>query len=63
MWSMGLLFIKTSPVKQYSYPNDLSGASDAKFSVTFVKYSHGTEISDYSLIRTTGGAEDQTIDP
>ena len=29
MWSMGLLFIKTSPVKQYSYENDLSGVFNA----------------------------------
>ena len=29
MWPMGLLFIKTSPVKQYSYENDFSGVSDA----------------------------------
>ena len=29
MWPTGLLFIKTSPVKQYSYENDFSGALDA----------------------------------
>ena len=29
MWPMGLLFIKTSLVKQYSYQNDLSGVFDA----------------------------------
>ena len=26
---MGLLFLKTSPVKQYSYENDLRGVFDA----------------------------------
>ena len=26
---MGLLFLKTSPVKQYSYENDCSGVFDA----------------------------------
>ena len=29
MWPMGLLFLKTSPVKQYAYENDISGVSDA----------------------------------
>ena len=29
MWPMGLLFIKTSPVKQYSSENDFSGVFDA----------------------------------
>ena len=29
MWPMGLLFLKTSPVKQYSYENDFSGVFDA----------------------------------
>ena len=29
MWPMGLLFIKTSPVKQYSYENDFTGIFDA----------------------------------
>ena len=29
MWSMGLLFLKTSPVKQCSYENDFSGVFDA----------------------------------
>ena len=29
MWPMGLLFLKTSPVKQYSDENDLSGVFDA----------------------------------
>ena len=29
MWPMGRLFIKTSPIKQFSYENDFSGVSDA----------------------------------
>ena len=29
MWPMGLLFLKTSPVKQDSYENDFSGVFDA----------------------------------
>ena len=29
MWPMGLLFLKTSPVKQYSYENIFSGVFDA----------------------------------
>ena len=29
VWPMGLLFIKASPVKQYSYQNDFSGIFDA----------------------------------
>ena len=29
MWPMGLVFLKTSPVKQYSYENDFSGVFDA----------------------------------
>ena len=29
MWPMGLLFLKTSPVKQYSYENDFTGVFDA----------------------------------
>ena len=29
VWPMGLLFLKTSPVKQYSYKNDFSGVFDA----------------------------------
>ena len=29
MWPMGLLFLKTSPVKQYSYEKDFSGVFDA----------------------------------
>ena len=29
MRQMGLLFLKTSPVKQYSYENDFSGVFDA----------------------------------
>ena len=29
VWPMGLLFIKTSPLKQCSYQNDLSGVFDA----------------------------------
>ena len=29
MWPIGLLFLKTSPVKQYSDENDLSGVFDA----------------------------------
>ena len=29
MWPMGLLFLKTSPVKQYSHENDFSGVFDA----------------------------------
>ena len=29
VWSIGLLFLKTSPVKQYSYGNDFSGVSVA----------------------------------
>ena len=39
MWPMGLLFLKTSSVKQYSYENDFSGVSDAlhqSFLVHFV---------------------------
>ena len=38
VWPMGLLFLKTSPVKQYSYENDFSGVFDAlhqSFLVTF----------------------------
>ena len=29
VWPMGLLFLETSPVKQYSYENDFSGVFDA----------------------------------
>ena len=29
MWPMGLLFLKTSPVKQYSYEKYFSGVFDA----------------------------------
>ena len=29
VWPLGLLFIKTSPVKQYSYEKDFSGVFDA----------------------------------
>ena len=29
MWPLGLLLLKTSPVKQYSYENDFSGVFDA----------------------------------
>ena len=29
MWQMGPLFIKISPVKQFSYENDFSGVVDA----------------------------------
>ena len=29
VWPMGLLFIKTSAVKQYAYQNDFSGVFDA----------------------------------
>ena len=29
MWPMDLFFIKTAPVKQYSYENDFSGVFDA----------------------------------
>ena len=29
VWPMGLLFLKTSPVKHYSYENDFSGVFDA----------------------------------
>ena len=36
VWPMGLLFIKTSPVKQYSYQNDFSGVFDALHQSFFV---------------------------
>ena len=29
MWPMGLLFLKTCPVKQYSYENDFSGVFES----------------------------------
>ena len=29
MWPIGLLFLKTSPVKQFSYANDFCGIFDA----------------------------------
>ena len=32
VWPMGLLFLKTSPVKQFSYENDFSGVFASKFS-------------------------------
>ena len=40
---MGLLFLKTSPVKQYSYANDFSAVFDAlhqSFRVVFVIIYH-----------------------
>ena len=40
MWPRGLLFLKTSPVKQYSYEKDFSGVFDALhqvFLLTFVE--------------------------
>ena len=38
MWPMGLLFIKTSPVKQYSYEKDFSGVFDALHQSFLVEY-------------------------
>ena len=38
MWPMGLLFLKTSSVKQYSYENDLSGVFDALHQSFLVVY-------------------------
>ena len=37
MWPMGLLFLKTSPVKQCLHENDFSGVFDA-FKVVFLYY-------------------------
>ena len=38
VWPMGLLFLKTSPVKQYSYENDFSGVFDALHQSFLVSY-------------------------
>ena len=38
VWPMGLLFIKTSPVKQNSYQSDFSGVFDALYQSFLVIY-------------------------
>ena len=38
VWPMGLLFIKTSPVKQYSYESDFSGVFDALYQNCLVNF-------------------------
>ena len=68
MWPMCLLFIKTSPVKQYSYKNDFSGVFDdlhQSFLVYFsIKNYIGTQGEDlstvevfYSLLRVVYAGE------
>ena len=47
MWPMGLLFFRTSPVKQYSYENDFSGVFDAlhqSFRVIISEWSRGWDV-------------------
>ena len=44
MWTMGLLFLKTFPVKQYPYENDFSGVFDAlhqSFLISVLRLSEG----------------------
>ena len=59
MWPMGLLFLKSSPVKQYSYENDLSGVFDALHqsflvlycSCSFFSFSSLSSSAFYTLLR------------
>ena len=43
VWPMGLLFLKTFPVKQYSFENDFSGVFDALHQSFLVDFEEGFE--------------------
>ena len=56
MWPVDLLFIQTSPVKQYSYENDFVGVFGAlhqSFLVLFLKWSSYVDMYFSSTIVVT----------
>ena len=50
MWPMGLLFLITSAVKQYSYENDFSGVCDALHQ-SFLVYLCFTTDRSHAVVR------------